>query len=623
MLLNNPMKKKLIITALLVFVLLVIKNMFSGSAPAATVTTPEKDGKIVETAVVGESLFSEQVHITGKIAAQKEVSLSTQATGFMGVISVNSGDAVLAGETLARIQDTYGTANNGVREASIGVETARLSQENSIASLDQSVEAARIAYEKAQKDFDAAILTPAKDSTTVSKAQLDLENYITAQGKTLQGYETSYSNQLQIFQSFLFNVLDTSDTIIGVTDAKKGLNDSYEYLLAVTDYQKKNDAINSISSLLEYKNWKPDTKLPLVDRVTELQRVYTLATKVLSDVQAVLNNSQTDASSFTPTTLAAQKALVTGYQTQYNSISTGLVTFVNTAQSFLATYEKERSAKEQAAATTESNAKSTLDLAKRAYDTAVKTRDITLRQIEQSLASANIKYDNAEGGAARLSVVAPFSGVIIAKNTETGSLVSPGMSLFTLGDTSTLIVKTEMTAEQQKSLHVTQEVPLIIHGTVITGKLKSLSAGPDPVTHLYKAEISLPKVHPDVALGDIVDVIVTNNDKKSEKTQKKEIVVPFSALKNLGQETYAVYIFTPEENNPHAGIVHEREVKIGATNETSVTIIEGLKLGETIVTLGTLNVEDGDYVQQAGFDETIEVPVQVNPKIVPEEEKSL
>ncbi len=205
------------------------------------------------------------------------------------------------------------------------------------------------------------------------------------------------------------------------------------------------------------------------------------------------------------------------------------------------------------------------------------------------------------------------------------------MSLFTLGDTSSLIVKTEMTAEQQKYLHVTQDIPLIIHGQTITGKLKSLSAGPDPVSHLYKAEITLPKVHPDIALGDIVDVIVTKNDTKTQKEVKKDIVVPFSALKNLGQETYAVYVLTPDENNPHAGIVHEREVKIGATNETSVTIVDGLKLGEIIVTLGTLNVEDGDYVKEANeaseepseIQETIKIPTQTKPKIVPEEEKSL
>lgn len=618
------MKKKLIITAILVFILLILKNMFGGDPENTPITAEEKEGKIVETAVVWESLFSEQVHITGKIAPQKEVSLSTQTTGFMWVISVNSGDAVLAGEVLAHIQDTYGSANNGVREASIGIETARLSQENSIASLDQSVESTRIAYEKAEKDYAAATLTTKKDSTEISKAQLDLENYITAQEKTLQGYETSYSNQLQIFQSFLANVLDTGDSIIGVTDAKKWINDSYEYLLSVTDPQKKNDAINSISSLLEYRNWKPDTKLPLVDRVSELQRVYTLASKVLNDVQTVLNNSQTDASSFPPATLAAQKSLVTGYQTQYGSISTGLVNFVNTAQSFLATYEKERSAKEQAAATTESNAKSTLDLAKRAYDTAVKTRDISLKQTDQSLATANIRYDTASGNVARLSVVAPFSGVIIAKNTETGALVSPGATLFTIGDTSTLIVKTEMTVEQQKNLRVTQEIPLVINGQKVIGKLKSLSAGPDPITRLYKAEISLPRVHPDVALGDVVDVIITQNATIPAIEQKKDIVVPFSALKNLWQETYAVYIFAPDETSPHTGIARERIIKIGATNETSVTVTDGLKLWEIIITVGALNIEDGDRIQKIGFEST-EEKIQIEPSsvVLPEEEKAI
>ena len=106
----------------------------------------------------------------------------------------------------------------------------------------------------------------------------------------------------------------------------------------------------------------------------------------------------------------------------------------------------------------------------------------------------------------------------------------------------------------------------------------------------------------------------------------KDIVVPFSALKNLGQETYAVYVLTPDENNPHAGTVHEREVKIWATNETSVTIVEGLKIGEIIVSVGTLNVEDGDYVEEATYEE--ETPhhnssPKTVPKLLPEEEKSL
>ncbi len=55
--------------------------------------------------------------------------------------------------------------------------------------------------------------------------------------------------------------------------------------------------------------------------------------------------------------------------------------------------------------------------------------------------------------------------------------------------------------------------------------------------------------------------------------------------------------------------------------------MEGLKIGEIIVSVGTLNVEDGDYVEEATYEEetpstTIQVPKTV-PKLLPEEEKSL
>ena len=57
-----------------------------------------------------------------------------------------------------------------------------------------------------------------------------------------------------------------------------------------------------------------------------------------------------------------------------------------------------------------------------------------------------------------------------------------------------------------------------------------------------------------------------------------QIVLPFSALKNIGQETYLVYVFTPDEGTINTGVVHERIVKIGDKNEGSVTITEGLSL---------------------------------------------
>lgn len=152
------MKKILLIILLIILVAFGFKRFFLHPAAVVSTTPPPKEGKIVETSTVGESIFSEQIHITGKVAAQKEVSISTQTTGFIGSLAVKSGDKVTAGETLAHIQDTYGTTNNSIREASLGIQTAQLSQENSTTSLDQAVENTRIAYEKAQKDYAAAQL---------------------------------------------------------------------------------------------------------------------------------------------------------------------------------------------------------------------------------------------------------------------------------------------------------------------------------------------------------------------------------------------------------------------------------------------------------------------------------
>jgi hypothetical protein len=95
------------------------------------------------------------------------------------------GDSVLAGQMLASIADTYGLSGNAIDEAQLGFTSAGLSRDNTLVSLDQSLENARVAYEKAKKDYDASKLSDGK-STTISKAELDLQNYITTQEKTLE-----------------------------------------------------------------------------------------------------------------------------------------------------------------------------------------------------------------------------------------------------------------------------------------------------------------------------------------------------------------------------------------------------------------------------------------------------
>lgn len=186
----------------------------------------------IEVVQVGNLSKEVMLQKSALMKAGTQVALTAQSNGRIGAIFVKPGESVVAGEILAQIDDTYGTTTNAREEAAIALETARLSLASTTASLDQSLASAKIAYEKAKKDYEAARISGTIDEKTgKSKARLDYENYITTQEKTLAGYETTYQSQLQSFQSFLANVIDTTDKILGVSMANKYENDTYEYLL--------------------------------------------------------------------------------------------------------------------------------------------------------------------------------------------------------------------------------------------------------------------------------------------------------------------------------------------------------------------------------------------------------
>jgi uncharacterized protein YbgA (DUF1722 family) len=285
--------------------------------------------------------------------------------------------------------------------------------------------------EQAERNAAALESGTSSDTTTpLSKAELELSNFIASQQKQLDAYETSYDNQLQNFQSFLANVLDSTDILLGVSEQNKTENDTYEYLLSAKDTQQKTVAEDLLRKLLTYKNWSPDPKLPLIDRVMELQKAHTLVNSLLAATETVLINTITDVTVFSPTTLATQRALIDAYQSQYSGISTALVSFLNASQTFLATYENERLSREQAVKLASDNGASTLaqtkitventlraaetglQLAKNAYETTQKTHDLTLQQLAQSVESASVRVRSAQSLFERLTVTAPVNGVI-------------------------------------------------------------------------------------------------------------------------------------------------------------------------------------------------------------------
>lgn len=204
--------RTLMILGGIVLVAIIVTNIFTGNKDAALEENPAYE---VETVMAGALTKEIMLQKSALMKAGTQANITAQASGRIGGIYVRAGERVIAGQILAEIDDTYGTTNNARDEAAIALETAKLSLASTTLSLNQSVASAKIAYEKAQKDYEAAKLSGTTDPTTgKSKAQLDYENFITTQEKTLAGYETTYQSQLQSFQSFLANVIDTTDSLL-------------------------------------------------------------------------------------------------------------------------------------------------------------------------------------------------------------------------------------------------------------------------------------------------------------------------------------------------------------------------------------------------------------------------
>lgn len=445
----------------------------------ATVENTKKpyDIDVVLSSTLSRSSFVEK---TALVKAGTQVNLAAQASGRVGTLLVKPWQKVFAWQTLVVLEDMYDSATNTSKEAAIALENAKLTLASTSASLWQALENAKIAYEKAQKDYDSAqksaqeTLAQAERNAAavasdnvwtntdnpLSKAELELANFVASQQKQLDAFETSYENQLQNFQSFLANVLDTTDTLLGVSEQNKTLNDTYEYLLSAKDSQQKTLAEDILRKLLTYKKWSPDPNLPLLDRITELQKAHTLVNSLLSAVETVLINTVTDVTVFSPTTLTSQRTLIDAYQSQYSGISTALVAFLNTSQTFLATYQNERLAREQAVKLASDNgassltqtkitventlraAESGLQIAKNAYETTQKTHDLTLQQLAQSVEAASVRLKNAQTLFERLRVVAPVNGVVGTVLVDEWEEVTPGRQIIQIASQDTEVTIT-------------------------------------------------------------------------------------------------------------------------------------------------------------------------------------
>jgi RND family efflux transporter MFP subunit len=178
-----------------------------------------------------------------------------------------------------------------------------------------------------------------------------------------------------------------------------------------------------------------------------------------------------------------------------------------------------------------------------------------------------------------VTVPSPADGVVIGRGVNQGQVVAAGQELFTVTDLSTVWVIGDLYEKDFPSVRVGTSATVTIAAapnTVIHGRVAYIDPRVDPATRTAKVRVEVPNRNAELRLG----MYVTLRFQTAEA--RRGLLVPSDAVQSIGERT-VVYVVTNEEE----GRFVERPVKLGQSAGDAVQVIEGLKPGEKVVTVGS------------------------------------
>jgi len=224
------------------------------------------------------------------------------------------------------------------------------------------------------------------------------------------------------------------------------------------------------------------------------------------------------------------------------------------------------------------------------YESSFKTGGVTKAQLDEinlSVRNAENQVQEAQRRVSDAYVKAPITGIINKRSIEVGTYVSPGTPLFDIVDVSKL--KLQVNANETQVVNLKKGDQVKISATVFPDKT-------------FQGKISFIAAKADNTLNYPVEIEVENSSAQTLKAgmygtaifelpeQPETIIVPRSAF--VGSvSSNEVFIL---ENGNKAKL---RKVTAGRNLGEQVEVLDGLKVGEIIITSGQINLVDGTEVK--------------------------
>ena len=213
---------------------------------------------------------------------------------------------------------------------------------------------------------------------------------------------------------------------------------------------------------------------------------------------------------------------------------------------------------------------------------------------QEQLKSARALTSEAQIALRDTSLIAPFDGDIVKKAVEMGAFVGPGVPAFAVAKTDTVKIVVGVPDTVLHSVRLGQPVEVGIDAfptRTFHARVSRMSSAADTVTRNFEVEVAIPNKDHLLKVGMIGSLQLANADGGSHGSA---LQVPLAAVVQAKDGKYGVFVVSESSAGEIARL---HSVDIGAVNGTEISVVDGLRAGDRIITTGANLLKDGQRVE--------------------------
>ena len=197
-----------------------------------------------------------------------------------------------------------------------------------------------------------------------------------------------------------------------------------------------------------------------------------------------------------------------------------------------------------------------------------------------------------------VTVRAPASGIITERTVNSGAGIEAGRSLFTISNLSSVYVIANVPEAQIGTLRVGTPAEIrsaALGDALMRGSVSYIDPQLDEATRTARARMEVSNPGERLRAGMFVEVGFQTTTGASVE---EELVVPTSAIQRIQNKAI---VFVLKEDEP--GAFEVREIEVGGESDGYVRVLEGLKMGERVVTRGSFTLKTQMQKAEVGDDD--------------------